>query len=74
MPIYGSRLDNNLKFTISYLTFVILFSQGQQFLRDFYPIQEKLPFLPTGDFVLLMAWKFYGNIQFVTNLNFTFVE
>lgn len=58
----------------SKLMLVIQLSQGQQFLRDFYPTLAKLPILPTGDFVLLIAWKFYGNIQFVTNLNFTFIE
>ncbi|XP_062123400.1 uncharacterized protein LOC133836828 [Drosophila sulfurigaster albostrigata] len=48
---------------------------GQQYLRGFYPAIDKLRLpLPTGDYLLLMTWKFYNRIQLETNVYFTFVE
>ncbi|KAH8414240.1 hypothetical protein KR215_000982, partial [Drosophila sulfurigaster] len=48
---------------------------GQQYLRGFYPVIDKLRLpLPTGDYLLLMTWKFYNRIQLETNVYFTFVE
>ncbi|XP_034484469.1 uncharacterized protein LOC117789548 [Drosophila innubila] len=48
---------------------------GKQVISGFYPTVDKLPHvMPTGDYVLLMTWKFYEKIQFVTNVYFTFIE
>jgi len=60
------------KKTIEYLIYTL---QGKQLLTGFYPRADKLPLvLPTGDYVLLMTWKFYEKVQLVTNVYFTFVE
>ncbi|EDW68314.2 uncharacterized protein Dvir_GJ24633 [Drosophila virilis] len=48
---------------------------GINYLKNFYPRADRLPLiLPTGEYVLLMNWKFYGRTQFFTNVYFTFVE
>ncbi|KAH8299895.1 hypothetical protein KR044_007357, partial [Drosophila immigrans] len=48
---------------------------GKNHLKGFYPSVDKLILpLPTGDYLLLLSWKFYNKLQFVTNVYFTFVE
>ncbi|KAH8388310.1 hypothetical protein KR093_003450 [Drosophila rubida] len=49
--------------------------EGKQYLKGFYPVFEKLRLpIPTGDYLLLMSWKFYNILQFETNVYFTLVE
>ncbi|XP_043066238.1 uncharacterized protein [Drosophila bipectinata] len=47
---------------------------GYQAISDFY-ITNNLPVvLPTGDYLLMLTWIFYGKRQFATNVYFRFVE
>ncbi|KAH8402056.1 hypothetical protein KR009_009509, partial [Drosophila setifemur] len=46
---------------------------GLQTVSDFYNIEVPLP-LPSGEYLLLLTWIFYGKPQFATNVYFTFVE
>ncbi|KAH8348344.1 hypothetical protein KR084_006654, partial [Drosophila pseudotakahashii] len=46
---------------------------GLQAVSDFHDIHIPLP-LPSGDYLLLLDWRFDGKPQFATNVYFTFVE
>ncbi|XP_034114187.2 uncharacterized protein LOC117574458 isoform X1 [Drosophila albomicans] len=48
---------------------------GTNGILGFYPKADRLSVpMPTGDYLLLMFWKFYNKLQFETNVYFTFVE
>ncbi|KAH8269557.1 hypothetical protein KR018_009112, partial [Drosophila ironensis] len=47
---------------------------GYQAISDFYIASELPVVLPSGDYLLLLTWIFYGKRHFATNVYFRFTE
>ncbi|KAH8340066.1 hypothetical protein KR067_007704, partial [Drosophila pandora] len=65
-----SQIINNL--FIPKILFI--YFQGYQAISDFHIINNLPVVLPTGDYLLMLTWIFYGKRQFATNVYFRFVE